>query len=198
MNVRTKTMVSFVLARSGVLGLAGRVVAADRRLVLTLHRVLPQQEVAACHNPYLVLSEKSFEKFLSWLIQHFAIVSLTDLLSASISGDGRRRLCALTFDDGWEDNFRVAFPILQKYSIPATVFLATGYIGSTQRMPEERLRKLWKRAEGEGRVVDFRRPTKRFGYEFDKSPHPRGHLMPLRVDSVNVGIQRMVLREYVN
>ena len=39
------------------------------------------------------------------------------------------RAVALTFDDGLENNYSVAFPILQKYGLTATVFLATDYIG---------------------------------------------------------------------
>ena len=40
----------------------------------------------------------------------------------------------ITFDDGYRDNLTVAAPILEKYRLPATLFLATGYVerGETQ------------------------------------------------------------------
>jgi peptidoglycan/xylan/chitin deacetylase (PgdA/CDA1 family) len=41
-------------------------------------------------------------------------------------GTLKPRSVALTFDDGYRDNFRFAFPILKKYEVPATLFLATG------------------------------------------------------------------------
>ena len=38
----------------------------------------------------------------------------------------------VTFDDGFENNYTAAFPVLQHYGIPATFYLSTGFIG-TQR-----------------------------------------------------------------
>ncbi|HKC11426.1 MAG TPA: polysaccharide deacetylase family protein [Vicinamibacteria bacterium] len=37
---------------------------------------------------------------------------------------------ALTFDDGFEDNFTVASPILERFGLRATFFIATGYVGA--------------------------------------------------------------------
>ena len=41
----------------------------------------------------------------------------------------------LTFDDGYADNYRHAFPVLERHRFPATVFVASGFIGTDQRMP---------------------------------------------------------------
>jgi peptidoglycan/xylan/chitin deacetylase (PgdA/CDA1 family) len=38
----------------------------------------------------------------------------------------------VTFDDGYQDNFTVAYPILKKYEIPATIFVTTSFIGTTR------------------------------------------------------------------
>jgi peptidoglycan/xylan/chitin deacetylase (PgdA/CDA1 family) len=41
-----------------------------------------------------------------------------------------RNSIAITFDDGFSNNLSAAFPILERYNVPATIFVATGYIDS--------------------------------------------------------------------
>jgi peptidoglycan/xylan/chitin deacetylase (PgdA/CDA1 family) len=48
----------------------------------------------------------------------------------------------LTFDDGWESQYTLAYPLLQKYHYPATFFIATNMIGKKQFMSWEELQNL--------------------------------------------------------
>lgn len=48
------------------------------------------------------------------------------------------RCVSVTLDDGFRDNYENAFPILGEYSIPATIFLTTGFVGSTNASMESR------------------------------------------------------------
>ena len=43
----------------------------------------------------------------------------------------------ITFDDGWQDNFQYALPVLKRHSMPALLFVATAYIGSERGFWQE-------------------------------------------------------------
>jgi peptidoglycan/xylan/chitin deacetylase (PgdA/CDA1 family) len=89
----------------------------------------------------MYVTQSSFEQQIRYLRQNYTILSLPELLAAwerrSLSADSR--YCVLTFDDGWEDTYTRAFPILRQYRIPATIFLATAYIGTTRWFWTDRL-----------------------------------------------------------
>ena len=100
-------------------------------VILMLHRVLADDRAAELpHRNELCLGPLAFERLLRWLRQHFDCLSLMDLLQGP---RGARPRVALTFDDGWGDNALHAFPLLQQYQVPASIFLSTDYIGSRQR-----------------------------------------------------------------
>lgn len=73
---------------------------------------------------------RSFESQMQYLRQNYEIISLDELLGALQHRKSLpKKAIAITFDDGYRDNYLNAFPILRKYRIPATFFLTTGYIG---------------------------------------------------------------------
>jgi glycosyltransferase involved in cell wall biosynthesis/peptidoglycan/xylan/chitin deacetylase (PgdA/CDA1 family) len=107
-------------------------------LIFAFHRVLPKGS-----DPFeleLCTSEEVFSDFLDWIMERCKIVSLPEVAARVHDRSDRRvRRCALTFDDGWQDNFQYAFPHLVRRNLTATIFLPTHFIGTQRRLWQEQL-----------------------------------------------------------
>jgi peptidoglycan/xylan/chitin deacetylase (PgdA/CDA1 family) len=95
--------------------------------------------------------EKSFAAHIAYLRERFTILSLDELLDLwrtnQFKSDGS--YCVITFDDGWRDNYQFAFPILRRYAVPATIFLATDFIGTTRWFWPDRMMLVLERARAQ-------------------------------------------------
>src|SRR5262249_18896749 len=106
------------------------------------HRVLPRNEVESTFvQPGMYVTPETLEHHLQFLTRHFELLTFRELLAKWDCGDWneRARYCAMTFDDGWLDNYRYALPLLRKYGAPATIFLPTALMGSNARLWSDRL-----------------------------------------------------------
>lgn len=104
-------------------------------VVLMYHRVLTTQEVShQSVQPGMYVLDSVFAQHMAFLKEHFTLLSLQQLLDLWQSGtwNAHARYCVVTFDDGWLDNYRHAYPVLKKLGIPATIFLPTDYVGTNQ------------------------------------------------------------------
>ncbi|MBI3861318.1 MAG: polysaccharide deacetylase family protein [Planctomycetia bacterium] len=84
---------------------------------------------------------------MEYVRQNFDPITFATLLEI-VDGEipAPARPIIITFDDGFEDNYQHAFPILNALDVPATVFLSTGYIGSDVTFWYDRLAYLLLRA----------------------------------------------------
>lgn len=48
-----------------------------------------------------------------------------------------KKAVVVTFDDGYRDNYTNAYPLLKQLGVPATIFLAVGYIGTDKVLPHD-------------------------------------------------------------
>ena len=79
----------------------------------------------------MFVTERTFESQLEFLKTRYRVLHLSELLDICEKGRALPpRACLITFDDGWRDNYTVAFPLLRKYGLPATVLVATDYVGT--------------------------------------------------------------------
>ena len=74
---------------------------------------------------------EDFENQMRYLSKVYNPISLARMSQHIQNGTSLpSKAIAVTFDDGYQDNYENAYPILTKYHIPATVFLTTGFIGT--------------------------------------------------------------------
>jgi peptidoglycan/xylan/chitin deacetylase (PgdA/CDA1 family) len=72
--------------------------------------------------PGMYVSEEAFEMHMEWIKKFFDVVKLEDIIHQIQNKlEWDKPQCAITFDDGWKDNYEYAFPILKRHNIPATI-----------------------------------------------------------------------------
>lgn len=94
-------------------------------VVLQYHSVSPAHSSHHYIDSNLSISPEDFERQIAFVSKYFRVVSLDQLLAHARERRTRETLFAVTFDDGYRDNYVHAFPILRKYNAPATFYLTT-------------------------------------------------------------------------
>ncbi len=92
----------------------------------------------------LTVSVDAFEKQMSFLKKHHYNVVALEAVKGYVSGKKiiPGRTIALTFDDGYKDNYTYAFPVLKKYNFPATIFIIVSEVGRPGRLNWEEIKEM--------------------------------------------------------
>jgi peptidoglycan/xylan/chitin deacetylase (PgdA/CDA1 family) len=93
-------------------------------LILGYHRILKSEADTAFDPGVVSATPAGLDAQLQLITRHFDVVSPNVLEESRTAG----RRVVLTFDDGYRDNYELAFPVLRRYGVPATFFLATGFL----------------------------------------------------------------------
>jgi peptidoglycan/xylan/chitin deacetylase (PgdA/CDA1 family) len=102
-------------------------------------RILYYHRVNDDADPFFpAITTTLFEQQMSFLARHYKVVGMAELLDHLQNGSPEPVL-AITFDDGYQDNYANALPILERYGLPATIFLSTGAIDSREPLWFEQL-----------------------------------------------------------
>ena len=97
---------------------------SNRVLILAYHGINNNKAVIS-------VRPEIFERQLALLKKrHFQNLSLKEYICGRKANHVyTKKHVIITFDDGWQDNYVSAFPVLQKYGYTATIFLTASYIG---------------------------------------------------------------------
>jgi peptidoglycan/xylan/chitin deacetylase (PgdA/CDA1 family) len=104
--------------------------------ILTLHHVRPRRPDAFQPNHLLEVTPE----FLDGLLRRLKgsgldVISLDEMHARYLSADFKRRFVCITFDDGYKDLARYAYPLLKRYALPFALYIPTSF--------PDRLGELW-------------------------------------------------------
>jgi len=103
----------------------------QRVVILLYHRVSDELRDS------LTVGIEQFDAQMDWLRRHHEIVSIADIIHENVPRSTTRPVIAVTFDDGYLDNYEHAVPILLRHQVPAAFFVSTGMIGTSEGFPHD-------------------------------------------------------------
>lgn len=115
-----KAFAGSLLVRSGIFPRT----LGERGVVLAFHRVTD------AYNDSLTVGTGTFREVCEFAKEHFTVVPLKEIVTRLERGRSVANMLAITFDDGYEDNFTNAAPILEELGLPATIFVVSQFIES--------------------------------------------------------------------
>ncbi len=96
--------------------------------ILMLHQVRPARPDLFQPNRLLEVTPEFLERVIRRLKRsRTQFISMDEVHRRMTEGDFSNRFVAVTFDDGYRDTLEYAYPILKKYDVPFTVYVATSF-----------------------------------------------------------------------
>lgn len=157
-------------------------------LILMYHRILPSDHPELpIIQPGMVVYPQTLGLHLRLLQERFEVMHLGDWLMCLTAGKPLpKKACAITFDDGWRDNYDYAYPVLQAAGLPATIFLVSDKVGTSSTFWPERLaRIIWNRGLGHAPEI-WKMPE----FAWLPGPIPAGYKKPATRGEIDALIQR--------
>jgi peptidoglycan/xylan/chitin deacetylase (PgdA/CDA1 family) len=125
-----KASLSGVLFRCGLFEPAGRF-PGNLLAVFGYHRIRPDDvrfSTPFCDEVFGPTASE-FERQVLWLKRHTRVLSEAELLEVLEGGRPLPGRCSMiTFDDGYRDNYELAYPVLRRHGVPAMFFVPSGLV----------------------------------------------------------------------
>lgn len=91
----------------------------QRVIILLYHRVSDQ------FRDHVTIGIERFDEHMAYVAKNFVTVSLKEIVEGKIPRNTSKPVIAVSFDDGYLDNYENAAPILIKHQVPCTFFVST-------------------------------------------------------------------------
>jgi peptidoglycan/xylan/chitin deacetylase (PgdA/CDA1 family) len=137
-KAKIRKIVFFIIYYTGILDLTLFILARKRErwphIILLYHRIVEKDSMYLNKGPVVQHKISHFENEIKYLRKYYQVVSIDELIHRMQNGLESIKPCiSITFDDGYLDNYELAYPILKKYEVPATIYLAASLIGTNER-----------------------------------------------------------------
>jgi peptidoglycan/xylan/chitin deacetylase (PgdA/CDA1 family) len=147
-SIIVKKFLASMFHRTGVASWKLNRISKTNIAILMYHRIIPTLKSGSDVQSGMVVEPDTLDSHLEYLNKYFDIVPISKLKlieNACVNVYREKPYCVLTFDDGWQDFYKYAYPILKKYEVSATVFLPTDYIGTDRWFWTDRIAILLRR-----------------------------------------------------
>jgi len=123
--IKNKTLGLFVKTN----GRISRHLYAGKGLIITLHRVRPQNEMSVLkQNKMWEITPEHLEKAIQFFKNRkYSFIASSEVVKY-LSGNEKQKFVCFTIDDGYMDNIQYAYPVFRKYNIPFTIYLSTAFV----------------------------------------------------------------------
>jgi peptidoglycan/xylan/chitin deacetylase (PgdA/CDA1 family) len=179
-----KHRLAAALTELGLVRAASLLPRRPRLTVFNYHRI-----GSIADNPYddgvYSATAKAFREQVLFLRRHFDLPPLERVVAAAADGfEFRRPTALITFDDGYRDNYELAYPVLRDCGVPAVFFIPTGYVDHPRIPWWDRIAYAIKHSTAETLVLDI---PARTTWDLRSLPRPRVVKAVLDVFKQNAG-----------
>lgn len=121
-----KSLIKKLAKNFGFFSIANKLTSNKLNIIL-YHGFFSKKNFKSFTNVFMkkFISSDEFEKHLRLFIRYATPISLENLF---FNSEIPKNALIVTIDDGYENNYSIAYPLLKKYRVPATIFLTTGFI----------------------------------------------------------------------
>lgn len=106
-----------------------------RLRILCYHGICEDRLAGEPWMPHFFVKQSVFDQQLRYLSRNARVLPLSEAAARLHAGTLPPRSVCLTFDDGYANNLHLAYPLLQRYETPATIFVSTSYVESGDFFP---------------------------------------------------------------
>lgn len=108
---------------------------SGRLRILCYHGVCEDYLADQPWMPQSFVTASAFERQLQYLARNAEVLPLPEAVRRLQNGSLPDRCVSLTFDDGYANNYTLAYPLLKKHGMPATIFVSSAYMESGEFFP---------------------------------------------------------------